>query len=126
MTDKGKGKESSTSETSVNLSSEQASSRILPLGFDMSAGLLGIAAGKGHEVVRGDCFDMSCWRSGAFVSNLARVAVIPEGSLVLAPTFRRTMPSRSLQSITLRRPSGEWSRSRRVQEWFFGTCATMS
>ncbi|GAA5877498.1 hypothetical protein JCM1840_003873 [Sporobolomyces johnsonii] len=39
---------------------------MLNVGFDMSAGLLGIASGKGHEVVRGDCVDLSCWRRGAF------------------------------------------------------------
>lgn len=37
------------------------------VGFDMSHGLLNIASAKGHEVVRGDCVDMSCWRRGAFV-----------------------------------------------------------
>ncbi|GAA5941565.1 hypothetical protein JCM3775_005112 [Rhodotorula graminis] len=41
-------------------------SDLLPVGFDMSAGLLGIASAKGHEVVRGDCVDLSCWRRGAF------------------------------------------------------------
>ncbi|GAA6017274.1 hypothetical protein JCM11491_000614 [Sporobolomyces phaffii] len=41
-------------------------SDLFNVGFDMSDGLLGIASGKGHEVVRGDCVDMSCWRSGAF------------------------------------------------------------
>ncbi|GAA5912430.1 hypothetical protein JCM8208_005168 [Rhodotorula glutinis] len=41
-------------------------SDLLPVGFDMSAGLLGIASSKGHEVVRGDCVDLSCWRRGAF------------------------------------------------------------
>jgi len=51
--EKGKGKESND---------------ILNVGFDMSQGLLGIASGKGHEVVRGDCVDMTCWRRGAFVS----------------------------------------------------------
>ncbi|CEQ41508.1 SPOSA6832_03248, partial [Sporobolomyces salmonicolor] len=41
-------------------------SNVLNVGFDMSAGLLGIASAKGHEVVRGDCVDLSCWRRGAF------------------------------------------------------------
>ncbi|GAA5852484.1 hypothetical protein JCM9279_003466 [Rhodotorula babjevae] len=41
-------------------------SDLLPVGFDMSAGLLAIASAKGHEVVRGDCVDLSCWRRGAF------------------------------------------------------------
>ncbi|GAA5954682.1 hypothetical protein JCM3765_003855 [Sporobolomyces pararoseus] len=36
------------------------------VGYDMSEGLLGIASEKGHEVVRGDCVDMSCWRRGSF------------------------------------------------------------
>lgn len=42
---------------------------ILPIGFDMSEGLLGVAGGRGHEVVRGDCVDLSCWRRGAFVRS---------------------------------------------------------
>ncbi|GAA5957129.1 hypothetical protein JCM21900_003106 [Sporobolomyces salmonicolor] len=41
-------------------------SNVLNVGFDMSAGLLGIASAKGHEVVKGDCVDLSCWRRGAF------------------------------------------------------------
>ncbi|KAK4050224.1 tRNA methyltransferase, has a role in tRNA modification [Microbotryomycetes sp. JL201] len=39
---------------------------VLVIGFDMSAGLLRIAADRGHETARGDCFDMSCWRQGSF------------------------------------------------------------
>lgn len=42
--------------------------RILPVGFDMSLGLLGVASSKGHETIRGDCFDMGMIRSGVFVS----------------------------------------------------------
>ncbi|GAA6035592.1 hypothetical protein JCM8097_004918 [Rhodosporidiobolus ruineniae] len=58
---KGKGKE-----RAVELLMEPVRSDCLAVGFDMSDGLLGIASGKGHEVVRGDCVDMSCWRRGAF------------------------------------------------------------
>ncbi|GAA5879249.1 hypothetical protein JCM3774_003534 [Rhodotorula dairenensis] len=39
---------------------------LLPIGFDRSQGLLAIASDRGHEVVRGDCIDLSCWRRGAF------------------------------------------------------------
>ncbi|BGP49772.1 tRNA methyltransferase, has a role in tRNA modification [Rhodotorula kratochvilovae] len=45
---------------------QRARTDLLSVGFDMSAGLLGIASARGHEVVRGDCVDMSCWRRGAF------------------------------------------------------------
>jgi hypothetical protein len=41
--------------------------KILPIGFDRSEGLLGVAGGRGHEVVKGDCVDLTCWRRGAFV-----------------------------------------------------------
>lgn len=58
-TTKGKGKEGEK----VPLRND-----VLNVGFDMSQGLLGIASGKGHEVVRGDCVDLTCWRRGAFVS----------------------------------------------------------
>lgn len=40
---------------------------MLAIGFDRSHGLLSIASDRGHEVVRGDCVDLSCWRRGAFV-----------------------------------------------------------
>lgn len=60
---KGKGVEG-TEETTPDAGRRR---RLLNVGFDMSEGLLGIAGGKGHEVVRGDCFDMSCWRRGSFV-----------------------------------------------------------
>lgn len=42
---------------------------LLNIGLDMSQGLLSVAGGRGHEVVRGDCFDLGCWREGAFVSG---------------------------------------------------------
>lgn len=45
---------------------------LMPIGFDMSTGLLAIASQRGHEVVRGDCVDLSCWRRGAFVRPRAR------------------------------------------------------
>lgn len=41
---------------------------VLSVGLDMSQGLLQVASQRGHEVVRGDCFDLSCWREGSFVS----------------------------------------------------------
>ena len=52
----------------VQLQEDEEGATILAVGYDMSFGLLRIASGKGHEVVRGDCFDMSCWRGGVFVS----------------------------------------------------------
>lgn len=62
---KGKGK-SSGEEQGENAKKND----LFNVGFDMSSGLLGIASSKGHEVVRGDCVDMSCWRRGAFVRLL--------------------------------------------------------
>ena len=41
---------------------------VLSIGLDITQGLLEVAGKRGHEVVRGDCFDLSCWREGAFVS----------------------------------------------------------
>ncbi|KDE02144.1 hypothetical protein MVLG_07283, partial [Microbotryum lychnidis-dioicae p1A1 Lamole] len=47
--------------------SSKSNKAILSIGLDMSLGLLTIASKeKGHEVVRGDCFDLGCWRIGAF------------------------------------------------------------
>jgi tRNA (uracil-5-)-methyltransferase TRM9 len=51
------------------IATETLDNSLFHVGYDMSDGLLGIASGKGHEVVRGDCVDMSCWRRGAFVSR---------------------------------------------------------
>lgn len=42
---------------------------LLSVGLDITQGLLEVASKRGHEVVRGDCFDLSCWREGAFVSQ---------------------------------------------------------
>lgn len=56
--DKGKGKQQEE---------EEEKGEILTIGFDMSQGLLQIAQEKGHDVVRGDCVDLKCWRRGAFV-----------------------------------------------------------
>lgn len=42
---------------------------LLSIGLDITQGLLEVAGKRGHEVVRGDCFDLSCWREGAFVSS---------------------------------------------------------
>ncbi|GAA5894383.1 hypothetical protein JCM6882_007644 [Rhodosporidiobolus microsporus] len=61
---KGKGKAVEQEEESPTVAVKRVD--CLPVGFDMSSGLLGIASGKGHEVVRGDCVDLSCWRRGAF------------------------------------------------------------
>jgi len=65
---------------------------VLNVGFDMSQGLLGIASGKGHEVVRGDCVDMTCWRRGAFVSfplflSLANTPDEPLCIDIIGPSF---------------------------------------
>ncbi|BGP01567.1 tRNA (carboxymethyluridine(34)-5-O)-methyltransferase [Rhodotorula toruloides] len=64
---KGKGKSKATDEEPpVKEAKCVPTGDMLPIGFDMSSGLLGIAKGKGHEVVRGDCVDLRCWRRGAF------------------------------------------------------------
>lgn len=45
---------------------------LLNIGLDMSRGLLGIAAERGHEVVRADCYDSAaCFRPGTIVSSRA-------------------------------------------------------
>ncbi|GAA5894346.1 hypothetical protein JCM6882_007637 [Rhodosporidiobolus microsporus] len=61
---KGKGKGRALEHEEENAAVKKGD--LLPVGFDMSSGLLGIASGKGHEVVRGDCVDLRCWRRGAF------------------------------------------------------------
>ncbi|BGP33578.1 tRNA methyltransferase, has a role in tRNA modification [Rhodotorula toruloides] len=64
---KGKGKGKATDEEPPTKEAKHVpTGDMLPIGFDMSSGLLGIAKGKGHEVVRGDCVDLRCWRRGAF------------------------------------------------------------
>lgn len=88
--------------------------RILPVGFDMSLGLLGIASSKGHETIRGDCFDMSMIRSGVFVSNSSesngsRRWLTPSHS----PSNRTTL-FLSPRFITLPRQNAACSRSRSV------------
>ncbi|BGP09597.1 tRNA methyltransferase, has a role in tRNA modification [Rhodotorula toruloides] len=63
---KGKGKGKATHDERAEEAKRVPVGDMLPIGFDMSSGLLGIAKGKGHEVVRGDCVDLRCWRRGAF------------------------------------------------------------
>ncbi|GAA5833070.1 hypothetical protein JCM11251_006503 [Rhodosporidiobolus azoricus] len=63
---RGKGKGRASADAVGEQKREQKKGDLLSVGFDMSSGLLGIASGKGHEVVKGDCVDMSCWRRGAF------------------------------------------------------------
>lgn len=86
--------------------------RILPIGWDMSNGLLGIAAGKGFETVRGDCFDLSCWRTGSFVRSSA---LSNHRTEELTCCAHRITPFLSLRSITLSLRSGEWSLSEYVR-----------
>ncbi|GEM08574.1 alkylated DNA repair protein alkB-like protein [Rhodotorula toruloides] len=64
-TGKGKGKATDDQPTAQETKCRRTGD-MLPIGFDMSSGLLAIAKGKGHEVVRGDCVDLRCWRRGAF------------------------------------------------------------
>ncbi|KAM0753406.1 hypothetical protein T439DRAFT_324047 [Meredithblackwellia eburnea MCA 4105] len=59
---KGKGKQSISNENGH----DEERGRLLLIGLDMSIGLLEIAANRGHQVVRGDCFNLSCWRRGTF------------------------------------------------------------
>ncbi|GAA5990254.1 hypothetical protein JCM10908_005895 [Rhodotorula pacifica] len=61
---------------------------MLPIGFDMSIGLLGIASQRGHEVVRGDCVDLSCWRRGAF-----------DHAISIATIHHFATPERRVESI---------------------------
>ena len=61
---------------------------MLAIGFDMSIGLLSIASERGHEVVRGDCVDLSCWRRGAFV-RFHLPSPSPSLSLTTFPTGPR-------------------------------------
>lgn len=42
---------------------------LLPIGLDMSQGLLGIAAGKGAETIRGDCAELKMFRPGVVVCS---------------------------------------------------------
>ncbi|GAA6060657.1 hypothetical protein JCM10212_001213 [Sporobolomyces blumeae] len=63
---KGKGKGNEPVDDQPRPAAARATSDLFNVGFDMSDGLLGIASSKGHEVVRGDCVDMTCWRRGAF------------------------------------------------------------
>ncbi|GAA5852143.1 hypothetical protein JCM8547_006681 [Rhodosporidiobolus lusitaniae] len=80
---KGKGKE-----VEPDLPTPPSKAQLLPVGFDMSSGLLGIASGKGHEVVKGDCVDMSCWRRGAFNHCIS-----------IATIHHFATPSRRVESI---------------------------
>ncbi|GAA6054721.1 hypothetical protein JCM3770_000048 [Rhodotorula araucariae] len=54
---------------------QRARTDLVNVGFDMSHGLLAIARDRGHEVVRGDCVDLGCWRRGAF-SHAISIATI--------------------------------------------------
>ncbi|KAK4049912.1 tRNA methyltransferase, has a role in tRNA modification [Microbotryomycetes sp. JL221] len=75
---RGKGPETNSTELEPLSSNDTNTSRdktvltadkgkLLVIGFDMSSGLLGIAADRGHEVARGDCFNVAnCWRSTSF------------------------------------------------------------
>lgn len=51
-----------------NLKLEENKNKILSIGLDMSLGLLSIANFNNYEVIRGDCFNMNCFRQGSFVS----------------------------------------------------------
>ncbi|GAA5905903.1 tRNA (carboxymethyluridine(34)-5-O)-methyltransferase [Sporobolomyces salmoneus] len=64
------------------------SGELFNVGFDRSEGLLGIAQGKGHEVVKGDCVDMGCWRRGAF-----------DHAISIATIHHFATPSRRIESI---------------------------
>ncbi|GAA5933712.1 tRNA (carboxymethyluridine(34)-5-O)-methyltransferase [Sporobolomyces koalae] len=74
--------------TSTSSDSPVAKNEQVTIGFDMSQGLLGIASGKGHEVVRGDCVDMSCWRRGAF-----------DHAISIATIHHFATPERRMESI---------------------------
>ncbi|GAA6007142.1 uncharacterized protein JCM10292_004133 [Rhodotorula paludigena] len=102
----GKGKAKAVQEPSPAPSAPPASrADLLPLGFDMSTGLLSIASGKGHEVVRGDCVDLSCWRRGAFNHAISiatihhfatperRVEAVKQMILAVLPTTPPSPPS---------------------------------
>ncbi|GAA5917549.1 hypothetical protein JCM6882_001726 [Rhodosporidiobolus microsporus] len=83
---KGKGKGKAVEQEEENHTHKR--SDLLPVGFDMSSGLLGIASGKGHEVVRGDCVDLSCWRRVAF-----------NHAISIATIHHFAMPARHVESI---------------------------
>jgi len=83
---------------------------LLSVGLDITQGLLEVASKRGHEVVRGDCFDLSCWREGTFVSSPCPImcqATPSAGSsleiLTLSFDSSRTTPSRSPSFTTSRR-----------------------
>ncbi|BGP17882.1 hypothetical protein JCM10213_000960 [Rhodosporidiobolus nylandii] len=96
---KGKGKQVAADVED----NEQKTGDLLPIGFDMSDGLLGIASGKGHEVAQGDCVDMSCWRRGAF-----------NHAISIATIHHFATPARRIESIKqmilcVLPPSPPWS-----------------
>lgn len=83
---KGKGKGKATHDERAEEAKRVPVGDMLPIGFDMSSGLLGIAKGKGHEVVRGDCVDLRCWRRGAFVSaSLSSLSTASSSKLRAGP-----------------------------------------
>lgn len=94
---KAKGTQKATEQASPQASSlvppskepDEKQDPLLVVGYDMSLGLLGIAASRGHEVARGDCFDMSCWRPGSFVSRGAATCICARSTDML---ILRTMP----------------------------------
>ena len=63
----GEGKGKAKAFTIERVEEDEGSGRLLSVGLDMCFPLLQIAAGRGHQVVRGDCFDLTCWRKGSFV-----------------------------------------------------------
>lgn len=83
-------------------------SRLLNVGLDMSRGLLEIAAERGHEVVRADCYDSAaCFRPGVVVSAARRCSLLH----TLKYFIYRTMQYLSRPSITFRRMRVEWKPS---------------
>ncbi|ORY69406.1 hypothetical protein BCR35DRAFT_294516 [Leucosporidium creatinivorum] len=95
---KGKGKVDALNESPTLASPDQIPQttaraaedepRILPVGFDMSLGLLRIASSKGHETIRGDCFDMSMIRPAVF-----------DHAISIATIHHFATPERRMQSI---------------------------
>lgn len=102
---KGKGKEFSIERVEEN----DGPGRLLSVGLDMCFPLLQIAAGRGHQVVRGDCFDLGCWRAGSFVSS--RDGMLSK-YLKLIGRYCRTTPSPLPPSTTSQPMPAEWKLSK--------------
>lgn len=87
----------------------ETKSDMLTIGFDLSNGLLSIASERGHEVVRGDCVDLSCWRRGAFVRSfllLSRLVIDSDSgfcpqdhAISIATIHHFATPERRIESI---------------------------